>query len=106
MEEAQNKKQQEELQRQQREEQREMIITSICTPQARERLNRVKLVKPEKARTVEDTLLQMAMQRKLGGKVSEDQVISMLGSQESSGPSVKIVRRKSFDSDEEDLEGL
>lgn len=88
------------------EEQREMLLTQILTPQAKERLGRVALVKEEKAREVEKTLLTLAMNRQLPGKVSEDQLIAMLEKADTSQKSLKIVRRKGFDSDSDDLEGL
>ena len=90
------------------EEQRELYLTQILTPEAKERLGRIGLVKAEKAREVENALLQMAMRRQITGKVTEDQLITMLGkSNESSSTSIKIVRRREIDSsDEDDLEGL
>ena len=90
------------------EEQRELYLTQILTPQAKERLGRISLVKAEKAREVENILLKMAMRRQITGKITEEQLIQMLEKQtESSASSVKIVRRREIDSsDEEDLEGL
>ena len=77
------------------EEQRELYLTQILTPEAKERLGRIGLVKAEKAREVENALLQMAMRRQITGKVTEDQLITMLGkSNESSSTSIKIVRRR------------
>jgi programmed cell death protein 5 len=43
-------KRQEEEMKKAHEEQRELYLSNILTPEARERLNRVALVKPEKAR--------------------------------------------------------
>ena len=39
------------------EEQREAFLKQVLTPGARERLNRVALVKPEKARQVEEAII-------------------------------------------------
>ena len=90
------------------EEQRELYLTQILTPEAKERLGRISLVKAEKAREIENTLLSMAMRRQITGKVTEDQLIAMLEKNtESVTKSVKVIRRKSIHSDDEvDLEGL
>jgi programmed cell death protein 5 len=47
-----------------------MMLTSILTPEARERLNRVSLVKPENARAVEDHLIRLARAGKISSKVN------------------------------------
>ncbi|CAG9321495.1 unnamed protein product [Blepharisma stoltei] len=96
-------KQQEEA-KQAKEEQRQVMITRICDAQARERLSRVALVKPQKAREIEDMLIQMAMKGQLAGQVKEQDIIQLLEkTTEQAKTSVKIVRRKgSFDSDEEE----
>jgi programmed cell death protein 5 len=91
------------------EEQRQAMLTSILDPAARERVQRVALVNPEKARAIENSLIQAARQGRLAGRVGEDQVISMLermgGGDASKEKKVVIQRRKgAFDSDEEDAE--
>lgn len=90
------------------EEQREMMLTQILTPAAKERLGRISLVKEEKARELENILIQMAMKRQITGKVSEEQLISMLEkTNEKANTSVKIIRRRgASDSDDEDLDDL
>ena len=90
-----------------REEQREVMLTQILTAEAKERLGRIALVKEEKARELENILIQMALNRKISGKITEDQLISMIEKTSSAAnSSVKVLRRRSFDSDEDDLEGL
>jgi programmed cell death protein 5 len=89
------------------EEQREMMLTQILTPQAKERLARVSLVKEERAKEIENTLLQMAMRRQIAGKITEDQLIAMLErGAEKTQSKVKFVRRPDSESDSDDLEGL
>jgi programmed cell death protein 5 len=100
------KRQQQEENKKQAEEQRYLMLSSICSTEARERLNRLALVKPDKARQVEDLLLSGARTGRIRGKVTEAQLITMLdqGEQE---VKVKVVRRKpNFDSDDEDLDKL
>lgn len=48
--------QQEEMKKAQ-EEQREAFLQQVLTPGARERLNRIALVKPEKARQVQESII-------------------------------------------------
>lgn len=90
------------------EEQREMMLTQILSPAAKERLGRIGLVKEDKARELENTLIQMAMRRQITGKVSEEQLIAMLEKTTSkANTSVKILRRRGgSDSDDEDLDDL
>eukprot|EP01097_Dermamoeba_algensis_P003430 TRINITY_DN2397_c0_g1_i1.p1 TRINITY_DN2397_c0_g1~~TRINITY_DN2397_c0_g1_i1.p1 ORF type:complete len:135 (-),score=40.39 TRINITY_DN2397_c0_g1_i1:67-435(-) len=60
------------------EERRKFILEQILDSEARERLSRVSLVKPEKARQVEDMLISAAQSGRLGGKVSEEKLKSLL----------------------------
>jgi programmed cell death protein 5 len=90
-------------------EQKAMILEQACTQEALARLGRIKLVKPEKAAAVENSIVSMAMQGKLPGKISESKLIEILerGSMKLGGaaPASKInIQRKryGFDSDDED----
>jgi len=47
------------------------MLTSVLTPEAKERLARVSMVRPENARAVEDHILGLARSRKLQAKVDE-----------------------------------
>ena len=84
------------------------MLTQLCTTQARERLNRIAIVKPDKVRQIEDNLLQAAMRGQIRSKITEEAVISMLEqTTAAASTSIKILRRKpNFDSDEEDLDML
>ncbi|KAL3685650.1 hypothetical protein R1sor_003672 [Riccia sorocarpa] len=76
----QNKEQQEaqEDQRREAEERRQLMLAKVLTPEARERLSRIALVKPEKARGVEDLILRSAQYGQITEKVTEDRLISLL----------------------------
>ena len=90
------------------EEAREQMINQILSPEAKERLGRIKLVKPEKARNVEDMLIIMARQHNIGAQVSDDQFKEILDkvSQNEEKKEVKIVRRgKADDEWDDDDEG-
>jgi len=95
-----------------REAQREMILDQIMDSAARDRIQRMKLVRAEKARSVEDSLIRAATTGQLRGKVTEEQLIAMLeqiggGGGEEGGEGGKkkgitIQRRKHFDDDDDD----
>ncbi|KAK9088638.1 hypothetical protein Scep_027720 [Stephania cephalantha] len=73
----QQKKAQEEAKRE-ADEQRQVMLSQILSSQARERLARIALVKPEKARGVEDVVLRAAQMGQIVEKVSEERLISLL----------------------------
>ncbi|KAL6070985.1 Programmed cell death protein 5 [Balamuthia mandrillaris] len=95
---------QQQQQQQEMEERRRMILTQILTPEARERLSRIALVKPDKARQVEDSLIRAAQTGQLGGKVDEPSLISMLGQISKAKKETKITfQRKRLDDDDDDF---
>ncbi|CAF1015983.1 unnamed protein product, partial [Didymodactylos carnosus] len=65
-------------QRQKQEEMRNAMLSSLLTQEARARLNTIAVAKPDKARMVEDILMQNARRGAFGGKVSEEQLINIL----------------------------
>ncbi|MED6192870.1 hypothetical protein PIB30_013965 [Stylosanthes scabra] len=60
------------------EERRQMMLSQILSAEARERLARIALVKPEKARGVEDVILRAAQMGQIAEKVSEERLITLL----------------------------
>jgi len=93
--------QQKEQQRQEQEERRQMMLQQILTGQARERLSRIKLVKPDKARGVEDLLIRAAQTGQIGEKVDENRLISLLEqlSEKEKKTTITIKRRSALDDD-------
>ncbi|XP_010538239.1 PREDICTED: DNA-binding protein DDB_G0278111 isoform X2 [Tarenaya hassleriana] len=84
------------------EERRQMMLTQILSSEARERLARIALVKPDKARGVEDVLLRAAQTGQIVEKVSEERLISLLeqiNSQTTKRTKVTIQRRRGVDDD-------
>ena len=93
------------------------MLAAILTPEARARLARVALVKPEKARGVEDAVLSAAQRGALGGVVDEIGVMDLLdrnaggggggsgyrgsGGGGGNGPKITIARRKSVLDDDD-----
>ena len=53
-------------------------MAQILSNEARERLARIQLVRPQKAQGISDLLLRMAQSGQLRGKVSEDQLVGIL----------------------------
>ncbi len=96
----------------QMEEQRANILEQILEPAAKDRMNRLKLVKKDKARAVEDSLIKAATTGQLRNKVSEEALISMLdgvagggaeGGAEAPKKSISIQRRNyGMDDDDDD----
>ncbi|KAI7860008.1 PDCD5-related protein [Circinella umbellata] len=92
--------------KQQMEDMRRNMLFQILDNNARERLARINMVKADKARAVEDLLIRLAQSNQLRNKVSEQQLIDLLGQinqQEPSASQTKIVyNRRRFDDDSDD----
>ncbi|KNE72975.1 hypothetical protein AMAG_20649 [Allomyces macrogynus ATCC 38327] len=73
---------------------RKTMLMSVLDNDARERLARIAIVKPQNARAVEDMILRMAQTGQLRGKVGEDQLIDLLGNISESKQSTKIVGKE------------
>ena len=58
--------------------QRQAMLAAITSPSARERLSRIAIVKPEKARMIEEFILRGAKTGKIREKVTEEQLKGML----------------------------
>ena len=92
-----------EQQRLEAEERRREIIDSLLDPSAKERLSSVKLVKPEKARQVEDMILMMAQRGQMTGKINEGGLISMLDQLNELKTETKITVKHKGDDDLDDI---
>ncbi|HWS21050.1 MAG TPA: DNA-binding protein [Methanoregula sp.] len=68
-----------ELERQERiKSQMQMMLMSILEPDARERLNTIKLTKPDFAGAVEQQLVQLAQSGRLKNKITDSQLKELL----------------------------
>jgi programmed cell death protein 5 len=72
--------------------QKEQILKQVLSPQARSRLNNIKMVKPELSDMVEQYLIGMATQGKLPGQISDDQLKQILLSAQQPKRDFKINR--------------
>ncbi|XP_072278231.1 programmed cell death protein 5 isoform X1 [Pyxicephalus adspersus] len=91
--------------KQREDDMRNSILSQVLSQAARARLNNLALVKPEKAKAVENYLIQMARFGQLGGKLSEEGLIEILekvSQKMEKKTTVKFNRRRVMDSDEED----
>ncbi|GMM31379.1 Sdd2 protein [Martiniozyma asiatica (nom. inval.)] len=80
------------------------VLNQVLETAAKERLDRVRMVKPDRAAGVENYLLRLAQSGNLRGKVTDKDVVAILGqlSQQQAG---KIVfERREFKVESEDDE--
>ncbi|POY72688.1 hypothetical protein BMF94_4517 [Rhodotorula taiwanensis] len=94
-------------------ERRRTMMSQILSPEARERLSRIALVKPDRARAIEQLLARMAGSGQLRGRVSEDQLIDVLdqveamekgqggGGAAKSASKITFTRKTAYDSDDD-----
>lgn len=75
------------------EAQKHAILRQILTPEARERLNRIKIVKPELADTVEMQLIQLAQAGRLGNVLTDEQLKTILRRLTDKQRDIKITRK-------------
>jgi len=73
--------------------QKEQILKQVLHPDARSRLNNIKMVKPDLANLVENYLIGMVTQGKLNSQISDDQLKQILLSLQQPKRDFKITRR-------------
>mgnify|MGYP000701728725 FL=1 len=72
--------------------QKEQILKQVLSPEARMRLNNIKMVKPELSEMVEQYLIGMATQGKLPGQLTDEQLKQILLSTQQPKRDFKINR--------------
>ena len=77
---------------QQVERQKQTIIRRILTPEARQRLTNIRMVKPEFAEELEMQLIQLAQSGRLRGQVTDEQLKKTLMQLEGQKREIKIRR--------------
>ena len=90
------------------EDMRRNMLAQVLDNSARERISRIAIVKPEKARAVEDYILGMARSGRLVSKINESQLIDLLEQMNETKKETKIVynRRRYDDSDSDEDYGF
>lgn len=97
--------------RQQEAEARASILSQVLTPEAADRLGRIRLVKESRATDVENRLIMLARSGQLRSKVTEEQLKELLGAMTENaekggggGGRIVITRRKDWDDDDDLLD--
>ena len=79
--------------RQAEELQKEAIMRALLLPEARERLVRVKMARPDFGVQVENLILQLAQQGRITQKISEEMLLSLLRQIQGQKKDFKIQRK-------------
>ena len=72
--------------------QKEMMLKQVLSGDARLRLNNVRMVKPDLADLVENYILNLSVQGKISGQISDDQLKQILSSAQQPKRDFKINR--------------
>ena len=75
------------------EERRRKILRSILTTQAKERLGRIKVARPEMAEEIENQLIMLAQGGRLKNKINDEQLRMLLSKIIPKKRDIKIERR-------------
>jgi programmed cell death protein 5 len=80
-------------QKKQHEEQKKAILRSIMTTEARSRLSRIKMARPETAEQIENQLIMIAQSGQLKNKINDEQLRMLLSKILPKKRDIKIKRR-------------
>jgi programmed cell death protein 5 len=83
----------EEAQRLEFEEQKKALLRAILTTEARERLGRIKVARPEIVENIENQLIMLAQSGKLKNKINDEQLRELLSKILPKKRDIKIRRR-------------
>ena len=84
---------QQEAQEKEFEEQKKLILRSILTTDARERLGRIKIARPEIVESIENQLIMAAQSGQLKNKINDEQLRILLSRAIPKKRDIKIKRR-------------
>ena len=75
------------------EEQKKLVLRKILTTEARERLGRIKVARPEIVENIEHQLIMLAQSGKLKNKINDEQLRGLLSKLIPKKRDIKIKRR-------------
>ena len=75
------------------EEQKKAILRAILSNEARERLGRIKIARPEMAESIENQLIMLAQSGKLKNKINDEELRMLLSKVLPKKRDIKIKRR-------------
>ena len=80
-------------QREQVEAQKQAILRQALEPEARERLTRIRMARPEMAESLETQIIQLAASGRLQGTITDEQLKGILARSQESRRDINIERR-------------
>jgi len=83
----------EEARKKEFEEQKKSVLRAILTTEARERLGRIKVARPEVAENIENQLIMLAQSGRLKNKINDEQLRELLSKLLPKKRDIKIKRR-------------
>ncbi len=85
--------QQQEIEEEEIKKERKKVLSYILTSEARERLTRIRMARPEFATAIENQLILLAQSGRLQQRITDDQLKDLLSKLSQHKRDIKIVRR-------------
>ena len=82
-----------EAQQEELDEQKKVVMRAILTSQARERLGRIRVARPDVAESIENQLIMLAQSGRLKSKINDEQLVMLLSKIMPKKKDISIKRR-------------